>query len=214
MKDRKCLIFCVNIAHSQELNNLFKKNGISSCHIDGTLKYDEKISILSSFRNGDTKVLFNSKLLTEGFDEPSIDGLIFARPTRSKIFFLQMLGRGLRISPNKKNCRVIDIVDNHKSLQSFNCILTDNHEVDRIERFNKINDIKDHIKKQKIILDEIKLERVDLLGQSHAACNSALPCMISYLKDNQIYFQEPISFDEASFLIWYNELRKKYYGSY
>src|SRR5258708_5996433 len=125
MKERKNLIFCINIEHSKEVNELLNLNGISSAHIDGKCDSNKRKIILDSFRNGDISCLCNCQLLTEGFDEPSIDGIILARPTRSRALFTQMLGRGLRILKGKENCKIIDIVDNHRYLASFTNILSD-----------------------------------------------------------------------------------------
>jgi hypothetical protein len=56
-------------------------------------------------------------LLTEGFDEPRVDCVIMARPTRSKLLYAQMVGRGTRLHPVKKDLMVIDVADNSKTHQ-------------------------------------------------------------------------------------------------
>ena len=209
MKNRKTLIFCINIKHSKEINKLLNENGLSSKHIDGTMKSDERNAILSSFRNGEINYLCNCQLLTEGFDEPSIDGLILARPTLSRSLFIQMIGRGLRISPGKLNCKVVDIVDNFKNISNFTCIISDfSHR--NIDSFKSIRDIKEHIIKENVRLTEVKLEKVNIFSNFGYESKDEVPCMIDYLEKNNIKFFEPISFDEASFLIWHNELKKEY----
>ena len=50
-------------------------------------------------------------MLTHGYDDPSIDGLIMAAPTHSKVLYMQRLGRGMRPSEGKENCKVLDVVD-------------------------------------------------------------------------------------------------------
>jgi len=69
--------------------------------------------LVDGFKAGDFPVLVNCALLTEGADIPNIDCVVIARPTRSRNVFLQMIGRGMRLSPNtgKQDCRVIDFVD-------------------------------------------------------------------------------------------------------
>jgi hypothetical protein len=59
---------------------------------------------------GETKVVCNCAVLTEGFDEPSIDCIVIARPTKSKPLYIQMVGRGTRTYPGKQNCLVLDVV--------------------------------------------------------------------------------------------------------
>ncbi|KCV69035.1 hypothetical protein H696_04455 [Fonticula alba] len=56
-------------------------------------------------------VLINCTVLTEGTDVPFVDSILLARPTRSPVLFMQMLGRGLRLFPGKKDCLFVDFVD-------------------------------------------------------------------------------------------------------
>lgn len=213
MKDRKVLIFCINIHHSKIIRNLINDHGISCAHIDGTMNDKERNSVLSSFRNGDVSCLCNCQLLTEGFDEPSIDGIILARPTRSRGLFLQMIGRGLRISNGKTNCKIIDIVDNHKNTISFNDIETEER-FRPIERFKSLKDIREHIGCERLEQAEFYIERADFFDQRGIYEKQATASMTEYLEQEKIYYQHPISFDEASFLIWHNELKKEYHNGY
>ena len=71
----------------------------------------------SDLSRGDIDVVTNCNLLTEGFDEPRVDAVIMARPTRSKLLYVQMIGRGTRLHPDKQNLEVIDIADNSKAHQ-------------------------------------------------------------------------------------------------
>lgn len=209
MKDRKNIIFCINIQHSKEINKLLNNNGVSSCHIDGTMIASQRKSILDSFREGKFQALCNCQLLTEGFDEPSIDGIVLARPTTSKSLFTQMIGRGLRLFPNKKNCKVIDIVDNHKFLKGISCLISDEN-YQNCEYFKNLSDIEKHINQEKLKVTEFRIERTDLFSHHQIDDYQATESMIDYLDKNNIYYQHPISFDEGSFLIWFNELKKEY----
>jgi hypothetical protein len=67
---------------------------------------------LEKLRGGEVRVIVNCMVFTEGFDEPSLDAILVARPTRSLVLYCQMIGRGLRPYPGKKNCLFIDFVDN------------------------------------------------------------------------------------------------------
>ena len=108
--DRKSLIFVPGVTLARTIATLFQEHNIACESIDGTLPTDERKSILSRLKSGQTQVVVNCMVLTEGFDESSIDCIIFARPTKSKSFYLQMLGRGTRLHPGKKDCLVIDLV--------------------------------------------------------------------------------------------------------
>jgi hypothetical protein len=70
---------------------------------------------LAQFSQGDIDVVTNCNVLTEGFDEPRVDAIIMPRPTRSKLLYAQMVGRGTRRHPDKKNLAIIDIADNSKT---------------------------------------------------------------------------------------------------
>jgi hypothetical protein len=65
---------------------------------------------LQRLHTGQTRVVANCAVLTEGFDEPSVDCIIMARPTRSRPLYQQMLGRGTRTYPGKSDCLVLDVV--------------------------------------------------------------------------------------------------------
>jgi len=71
----------------------------------------EKIHF-GKLRGGELRVIVNCMVFTEGFDEPSLDAILVARPTRSLVLYCQMIGRGLRPYPGKKDCLFIDFVDN------------------------------------------------------------------------------------------------------
>ena len=66
-------------------------------------------------KSGQIDILFTVDLFNEGTDIPEIDTLLMARPTESKIIFIQQLGRGLRLHANKEKVVVIDFIGNHKS---------------------------------------------------------------------------------------------------
>ncbi|KAJ2906739.1 DEAD DEAH box helicase, partial [Coemansia aciculifera] len=111
-KERKStLVFAVDVAHAQELVSAFIHYGTKAEAVLGTTPTAERERILSDFRAGVLPVLVNCGILTEGTDIPNIDCVMMARPTRSSVLFQQMLGRGMRNSPGKQNCLVIDFID-------------------------------------------------------------------------------------------------------
>ena len=114
-KDRtSTLVFAVDIDHVNVLVDTFQQFGIDAKGISSKTDLEERKEIVRSFRNSEFPVLINCAILTEGTDIPNIDCLIMARPTLSSVLHQQMLGRGLRNSPNKMNCKIIDIVDGCK----------------------------------------------------------------------------------------------------
>ncbi len=106
---RKTLVFCASVRHAHQLAADFASRGHRAEVIDGRTKNREEI--LDRFRRGDVDLLLNYGVLTEGFDDPSIQCVLLARPTTSPLVYNQCLGRGLRPAPNKTHCTVIDIID-------------------------------------------------------------------------------------------------------
>lgn len=106
--DRKTVAFTVNISHAINLAESFRSRGISSEAIYGGLPQYEREDLLKRFKIGSISVLTNCQILTEGFDEASIDCVLVARPTGSSGLYQQMCGRGLRLFPNKKDCLILD----------------------------------------------------------------------------------------------------------
>ncbi|GJJ13898.1 hypothetical protein Clacol_008155 [Clathrus columnatus] len=110
---KSTLVFCVNLAHVRDLTQEFRSIGIDARYLYSKTPHVERRLLLDSFRRGEFPVLVNCAILTEGADIPNIDCVIVARPTRSKNVFAQMIGRGMRLSPdtNKTDCHIIDFVD-------------------------------------------------------------------------------------------------------
>ena len=105
---RKTLIFLPLIATSQKMTAFLQARGISAQHIDGTSA--DRREILNDFGAGKYQVLCNSMLLTEGYDEPSIDCILCLRPTKVRSLYAQIVGRGTRIYPGKKDLLVLDFL--------------------------------------------------------------------------------------------------------
>jgi superfamily II DNA or RNA helicase len=110
--DRKALVFAADLNHAKSLAEMFKTQGVSAVWVSGETALSLRRSFLEKLRSGEIKVIVNCMVFTEGFDEPSLDAILVARPTRSLVLYCQMIGRGLRPYPGKKNCLFIDFVDN------------------------------------------------------------------------------------------------------
>ena len=102
------VVFATNIPHSKHIVENFIAAGVTAEHIDYLHADDEREEILGRFARGETMVLSNCALLSEGWDCPSTSVMILARPTRSLIRFLQMVGRILRPSDGKARALLLD----------------------------------------------------------------------------------------------------------
>lgn len=113
----KAIGFCVNIDHAVSAAEYFSAHGISAkaVHSDTTRMSDaERKSVIQDFRDGVVQVVFTVDLFNEGVDFPDVETLLFLRPTESKTIFIQQLGRGLRLNPNKTHVTVLDFIGNFK----------------------------------------------------------------------------------------------------
>jgi superfamily II DNA or RNA helicase len=111
----KAICFCINVEHSLATVQAFNERGIAAAHLDGSTPLAQRKRVLEEFAAGRWQVLSNVALFTEGFDLPNISCVILNRPTKSKALYLQMGGRGLRPSPGKSRCLIIDMGGNVKA---------------------------------------------------------------------------------------------------
>ncbi|MGQ0712151.1 MAG: DEAD/DEAH box helicase [Gemmatimonadaceae bacterium] len=114
---RRAIVFCVNVAHAQDVQRAFAESDIHAGAVWGALPKDERRATLARFSGGELDVVTNCNVLTEGFDEPRVDCVIMARPTRSKLLYAQMVGRGTRVHPGKSELLVVDVADNSRAHQ-------------------------------------------------------------------------------------------------
>lgn len=111
---RQGVIFCVNVSHANEMARLLNKAGIVASSYTGQTKKPE--SVMEDFKNKKIRFLCTCNMISEGWDYPELGILVMARPTLSKVLYLQQIGRGLRKTDIKKNVIVIDVVDEYGAM--------------------------------------------------------------------------------------------------
>lgn len=109
---RKTVCFATDVAHSIEIVAAFREANIRAEHIDGTMLTDDRDAILERLKTGETTIVSNVKILTEGWDLPALECGIFARPTDSLSLHLQMVGRIMRPSEGKARPIALDHAGN------------------------------------------------------------------------------------------------------
>ena len=109
-KDRKGIVYAINISHAQKITKLYQEHGVKAIAIDSKTPATERQQDIEAFKKGDIQVLVNVDIFSEGFDCPDVEFVQLARPTLSLAKYLQMVGRGLRVANGKKNCVIIDNV--------------------------------------------------------------------------------------------------------
>jgi len=101
------VLFATSVHHSQLCAEMFQQAGISAEHVDGTTPDKERTAILSRLSSGQTRIVCNVDIISEGYDLPALSCCILARPTKSSIKYLQMVGRIMR-PYNGKSALVLD----------------------------------------------------------------------------------------------------------
>ncbi len=111
--DKLTIVFCVNIKHSKEVAKAYRQAGYAAEHIDGEMHDKERAAIMQRFKSGETLILTNCGIFSEGVDVPDIGAVQILRPTRSLQLHLQQLGRGLRPSEGKEYLIILDHTENY-----------------------------------------------------------------------------------------------------
>ncbi len=107
--DRKAwLIFCAGVQHAENVAEILIENDIPAACVTGETPKKERERILSDFKAGRLRALTNANVLTTGFDHQGIDLIAMLRPTMSAGLYVQMAGRGMRVSEGKQDCLVLD----------------------------------------------------------------------------------------------------------
>lgn len=111
--------FCVSVAHAEYMARKFRDAGIPAVSMSGETPQAMRQQQLDALRDGEINVVFAVDVLTEGVDVPSVDTILLLRPTESATVFLQQLGRGLRLHPEKSVCTVLDFIgQQHRRFRS------------------------------------------------------------------------------------------------
>ena len=106
--NRQTICFGVNVAHSKAITEGFKSRGVVAAHVDGYTNKEEREEIINDFKDGKINIISSVGVLTKGFDAPGATCLIIARPTKSLMLHIQMIGRVLRKSPCGLDALILD----------------------------------------------------------------------------------------------------------
>lgn len=114
-EDRRTIVFCSTVAHAEDVRDAFLAGNIPAEIITGEMSSIERAGVYRRLKSGETRIVCNCAVLTEGFDEPAVSAVVLLRPCSYKSTLIQMVGRGLRIAPPdqypgmvKKDCIILD----------------------------------------------------------------------------------------------------------
>ena len=182
---RKVIGFCVSKEHASFMSKNFNERAICSTYLtsdDSVLKREECIKNLED-ENHPLEVIFTVDIFNEGIDIPSINTVLFLRPTNSPIVFIQQLGRGLRKHKNKEFLTVLDFIGNHKKAYLIALALVGNKAIDKDSIKLRVENNFADFKNAFISMDEISkkriLEQIDNENFNH----------LKYLKEQYFEFK-------------------------
>jgi superfamily II DNA or RNA helicase len=109
------LVFAVNLAHAEKIQKAFAERGVAMGYCDARVDLVERQHLFQQMKRGELAGIVNVGTLTTGVDA-DVRCIVLARPTKSEMLFVQMIGRGLRTAPQKSHCLILDHSDNHARL--------------------------------------------------------------------------------------------------
>ncbi len=107
-QDRKTVVFLPLVKTSQKFRDILNEAGFRAAEVNG--ESQDRAEVLQDFADGKYNVLCNSMLLTEGWDDPSVDCIVVLRPTKVRSLYCQMVGRGTRLFPGKEHLLLLDFL--------------------------------------------------------------------------------------------------------
>lgn len=122
--NRKTVVFAASVEHARQLAATYNIAGVSASVVWGEMPSLARQMAMWEWKQGDTQIMCNFGILTEGFDYPELSGMVMARPTQSPGLYLQMLGRGTRLAQGKEDCLVLDLTGNPNLLDTRQITLT------------------------------------------------------------------------------------------
>lgn len=178
---KRTLVFTPTVALADDIATRFRAEGISAVNISAHAD-DRKArrAILADFKAGNIQVITNALLLTEGFDEPLVDCIVVARPTKSQPLYQQMVGRGTRTAAGKDDCLVLDMVGASERMdlttlpKMFGLGDLTEEEAEEIER-EGVGKVAAEREDEEIRAGRVKAKRVDLFTRQDLAWQEISP---------------------------------------
>lgn len=119
---KKWLAFCPTVANATELAMILNAMGVKTLVVTGETKKAVREQYIAMFRAGEIRCLVTVLALATGFDVPDVDCILWLRPTKSPVLYVQGAGRGLRIAPGKEDCLWLDFSDTTSRLGPIDTI--------------------------------------------------------------------------------------------
>ena len=109
---RRAIVYAVNVEHCNSIAESFCDAGFTAEAVHSGLNANARQAVMARVRSGETQIMVNVAIAIEGLDVPEFEAVVMVRPTLSQSLYRQMIGRGLRPSPGKADCLVLDHAGN------------------------------------------------------------------------------------------------------
>ena len=152
-KQTRTIAFCSTVRQASFLSHYFAQSGYRSIALSGTTPRNERMNARKQLESGKIDIIFTVDLFNEGVDIPTVDTLLFVRPTESIAVFTQQIGRGLRLAEGKSHCVIIDLIGNYRNADTKLTVFLAEPPVDEVS----LNHIKDSLPELCIFEFETKL---------------------------------------------------------
>lgn len=123
-KQTRTIAFCSTVRQANFLSHYFTQSGYRSIALSGTTPRNERMNARKHLESGKIDIIFTVDLFNEGVDIPTVDTLLFVRPTESIAVFTQQIGRGLRLAEGKSHCVIIDLIGNYRNADTKLSVFT------------------------------------------------------------------------------------------
>ncbi|OLS38264.1 DNA helicase [Alkalihalophilus pseudofirmus] len=114
-KQTRTLVFCSSIKQANYLAECFQQKGVSCISLNSKTSSTDRKGAIRKLETGELEIILTVDLFNEGVDIPTVDTLLFVRPTESLSVFVQQVGRGLRLAEEKEACVIIDLIGNYRN---------------------------------------------------------------------------------------------------
>lgn len=212
--------FCSSIRQADFLSNYFNQNGYNTVSLHSKQDQVGRQSAIEKLSGGELDVIFTVDLFNEGVDIPSVDTLLFVRPTESLTVFTQQIGRGLRLADFKTHCVIIDLIGNYRNADVKLSLFDTGSEIkkkrDTIPVVPELCELNLDVKVINLLKELVKKRqpRKEKLLEDYKSLKYELGRRPTYLELHLQGASESIQYRQEfqsyyGFLLWANELTKR-----
>ncbi|MGW0865771.1 DEAD/DEAH box helicase [Streptomyces sp. NPDC002611] len=167
--DRPGVVFTPTVATAQAAAVALRAVGITAAPVWGDMGRDERRATLAQYVAGEVQVLTNCMVLTEGFDAPHTSCVVVARPTKSPGLYVQMVGRGLRPAPGKRDALLLDVMGASTRHKLASMVDLTAREIGQAEEGKTLRQVAEEAKaaeKRRTLAARVEAEEINLFGSS------------------------------------------------